>query len=54
MDLVVLGEETELDKTVIEAINDPLVHMLRNAVDHGIEAPDKRKPRASLARVRYI
>lgn len=42
-DLVVLGEETELDKTVIEAINDPLVHMLRNAVDHGIEAPDKRE-----------
>ena len=43
VDLVVLGEETELDKTVIEAINDPLVHMLRNAVDHGIEAPDKRE-----------
>ncbi|MDD2510307.1 MAG: chemotaxis protein CheA [Syntrophomonas sp.] len=43
VDLVVEGEETELDKTVIEAINDPLVHMLRNAVDHGIETPDRRE-----------
>jgi Chemotaxis protein histidine kinase and related kinases len=42
-DLVVSGEETELDKTVMEAINDPLVHMLRNAVDHGIEPPDVRR-----------
>lgn len=42
-DLVVSGEETELDKTVMEAINDPLVHMLRNAVDHGIEPPDARR-----------
>lgn len=42
-DLVVEGEETELDKTVLEAINDPLVHMLRNAVDHGIEPPDVRR-----------
>jgi len=43
VDLIIEGEETELDKTVIEAINDPLVHMLRNAVDHGIESPEIRK-----------
>ena len=36
------GEETELDKTVIERLNDPLVHLVRNAIDHGIEAPDRR------------
>ena len=36
------GAETELDRTLIEAVKDPLVHILRNAVDHGIEAPDDR------------
>jgi len=44
------GEDTEIDKTVIEKIGDPLVHMIRNAVDHGIEPPEVReqsgKPRA--------
>lgn len=39
------GQETELDKTIIEAIKDPLTHMVRNAVDHGIEAPDLRTAR---------
>ena len=39
------GQETELDKTLIEAIRDPLTHMVRNAVDHGIEPPDVRKSR---------
>ena len=43
VELKVEGEETELDKNVVEAINDPLVHMLRNAVDHGIENPDVRR-----------
>jgi two-component system chemotaxis sensor kinase CheA len=43
VDLIIEGEDTELDKTVIEAINDPLVHMLRNAVDHGIETPNERE-----------
>jgi two-component system chemotaxis sensor kinase CheA len=37
------GKETELDKTIIEAIKDPLTHLVRNSADHGIEAPDKRK-----------
>jgi two-component system chemotaxis sensor kinase CheA len=36
------GEETELDKTVLERINDPLVHLIRNSVDHGIESVEKR------------
>src|SRR6185312_9443165 len=37
------GRETELDKTIVEAIKDPLTHLVRNAVDHGIEAPDVRR-----------
>ncbi|MCU7502574.1 MAG: chemotaxis protein CheA [Ignavibacteria bacterium] len=40
--LVINGEETELDKTLIEEINDPLVHLVRNAVDHGVEFPEDR------------
>ena len=43
IEFVISGEETELDKTVIEKISDPLVHMLRNSVDHGIESIEKRK-----------
>jgi two-component system chemotaxis sensor kinase CheA len=41
--LMLIGEETEVDKTVIEHITDPLVHILRNCVDHGIESPDMRR-----------
>ncbi len=37
------GEETEIDRNMVESINDPLVHMLRNAVDHGVEIPEERK-----------
>ncbi|MBU6249281.1 MAG: chemotaxis protein CheA [Xanthomonadaceae bacterium] len=37
------GEQTELDKTVLEKIGDPLVHLVRNAIDHGLEMPDKRR-----------
>lgn len=40
--LQIKGEETELDKTVIERISDPMTHLIRNAVDHGIEPPDRR------------
>ncbi|MDR3607844.1 MAG: chemotaxis protein CheA [Oligoflexia bacterium] len=36
------GEETELDKTILEHLGDPLVHLIRNAVDHGVEAPEAR------------
>jgi two-component system, chemotaxis family, sensor kinase CheA len=42
IEFVTTGEETELDKTVIERLADPLVHMIRNSVDHGIEAPAER------------
>lgn len=38
-----LGENTEVDKTVIERLADPLTHMIRNAVDHGLESPEKRE-----------
>ena len=37
------GQETELDRTIIEAIKDPLTHLVRNAIDHGIEAPQERR-----------
>jgi two-component system, chemotaxis family, sensor kinase CheA len=40
--LVLHGEETEIDKTVIEQLYDPLVHMMRNSVDHGVETPEER------------
>jgi two-component system chemotaxis sensor kinase CheA len=43
VELVITGEDTELDKSVIELITDPLVHMVRNAIDHGIELPDERE-----------
>jgi two-component system chemotaxis sensor kinase CheA len=43
VDLITAGEETELDRSVIEEISDPLVHVLRNAVDHGIETPEERR-----------
>ncbi len=43
IDLHILGGETELDKTLVEEIADPLVHLIRNSVDHGIELPDERE-----------
>lgn len=43
--LVVSGEDTELDKTVVEKIGDPLMHLVRNAIDHGIDSPDVRAQR---------
>ncbi len=42
VELVLSGEETEIDKTMIEDLNDPLVHLIRNAVDHGVEDPAQR------------
>jgi two-component system chemotaxis sensor kinase CheA len=42
------GEHTELDKTVLEKIGDPLVHLVRNAIDHGLEMPDKRRAAGKL------
>jgi len=43
IELVIQGEETELDKKVIDAIGEPLMHLIRNAIDHGIESTDVRK-----------
>ncbi len=43
------GEETELDKTIIEQIGDPLVHLIRNSADHGLETPDERKKSGKTA-----
>lgn len=55
IDLVTIGAETELDKTVIERLGDPLVHLLRNSIDHGIEGPEERlasgKPRQGTIRL---
>lgn len=43
IDLVIAGEETELDKSIVEEIGDPLIHIIRNSCDHGIETPEERK-----------
>ena len=53
VDLVIKGEHTELDKTVLEEITDPLLHLIRNGLDHGIESPEEREkagksPRSKL------
>jgi two-component system chemotaxis sensor kinase CheA len=42
VDLELIGEDTEMDRTIVEELSDPLMHMIRNSVDHGIEPPDKR------------
>jgi two-component system chemotaxis sensor kinase CheA len=49
IELVLRGEETELDKTILEKIGDPLVHTIRNAVDHGVEDPATRVARGKPA-----
>ncbi|MDR1728576.1 MAG: chemotaxis protein CheA [Acidobacteriota bacterium] len=55
VDLQLSGEETEVDKTVVETITDPLVHLLRNSLDHGLETPDERvksgKPETGVVRL---
>nr|MCR4909540.1 chemotaxis protein CheA [Lachnospiraceae bacterium] len=45
MSLTITGEETELDRTVVDELSDPLMHLLRNSADHGLETPDVRKDR---------
>nr|WP_123043606.1 chemotaxis protein CheA [Cohnella candidum]AYQ75525.1 chemotaxis protein CheA [Cohnella candidum] len=56
LELVMEGQDTELDRTLIEEIADPLIHLIRNAVDHGLETPDVReqsgKPRKGTLRIR--
>lgn len=55
VELVIEGQETELDRSVIEEIGDPLVHLLRNAIDHGVEAPADRvavgKPETAIVKL---
>ena len=55
VELVLLGEDTELDKTMVELIGDPLVHLVRNCLDHGLELPERRvaaaKPRHGTIRM---
>lgn len=55
VELALVGEETEVDKTMIEDLADPLVHLVRNAVDHGVESPEERlaagKPAKSVVRL---
>ena len=43
IEFITSGEETELDKTVIERLNEPLIHLIRNAMDHGLETPEGRR-----------
>ncbi len=54
MDLEIFGEETELDKSLIEELNDPLVHLIRNAADHGVESPDERVAKGKPARGKVV
>lgn len=49
VDLEIIGEETEVDKNIIDNLSDPLMHLIRNAVDHGIEAPDERTAKGKPA-----
>ncbi|MDG0792942.1 chemotaxis protein CheA [Cohnella ginsengisoli] len=56
LELVMEGQDTELDRTLIEEIADPLIHLIRNAVDHGLELPEVReragKPRQGILRIK--
>jgi len=55
VELLLVGEETEIDKTMIEDLSDPIIHLIRNAVDHGVESPEERraagKPEKSQVRL---
>ncbi|MDW5597690.1 chemotaxis protein CheA [Conexibacter stalactiti] len=55
VELQLVGQETELDRTVVDALGDPLVHLVRNALDHGLEPPDEReaagKPRTGVLEI---
>lgn len=56
IDLVIEGEETEADKNIIESLGDPLLHLVRNAIDHGVETPSERaaagKPETATIRLK--
>jgi len=50
IDFIVSGEETELDKSIIDEIGEPLVHLIRNSLDHGVESPEERKSKGKSER----
>ncbi|MHB8468898.1 MAG: hybrid sensor histidine kinase/response regulator [Gaiellaceae bacterium] len=52
VDFVVVGEATELDRVILETLAEPLVHLIRNAVGHGVESPDERRRASKPARAR--
>jgi two-component system chemotaxis sensor kinase CheA len=54
IDLEMVGEDTDLDKNLVEALADPLVHLVRNSVDHGIELPDEREAKGKPRRGRVV
>ncbi|MBN1850788.1 MAG: hypothetical protein JW932_19620 [Deltaproteobacteria bacterium] len=56
VDLLMFGQETEIDRNAVEEFYEPMVHMIRNAIDHGIEFPDERekigKPRRGASHLK--
>jgi two-component system chemotaxis sensor kinase CheA len=56
IELKIVGEDTAADKTIIESLGDPLIHLVRNAIDHGIESPEQRaaagKPEAAMIQLK--
>jgi len=54
INLVIEGEDTELDKSVIEDLLDPLIHCVRNAIDHGVESPEKRRAQGKSEQGRVL
>lgn len=54
VDLEIIGEDTEVDKSVIENIGDPLVHIIRNSIDHGIESPEERLSKGKPAKGKIV
>ena len=52
VELTIEGADTELDKTVIDQLSDPLMHLIRNSMDHGIETPAARRAGGQAARRR--
>ena len=54
IELEIIGEDTEVDKSVIEHIGDPLVHIIRNSIDHGIESPDERLQKGKPAKGKIV
>jgi len=48
------GDDTEIDRSMVDMIADPLVHLIRNAVDHGIETPEERVKKVNQKQAQYI